>query len=305
MTSEYVRNHYQKVERLRPELGPDGTLDYRPALFMWLAKWQRVHVAVEFKIDGCMVFLFHDKEAGMTMSTKINGTYTSNDYQQLFAELAHDIRAKSAIIHGELVKKTATFYAHDILWNEGIVSPANYSARKYVLRDEVAESAHVKILKPQYLECPPNEIWVPKDGLGQKTDLALELFYNAVNLGLEGIVLKADVPYGTPNAWTKLKKHETIDAVITSKRPDEESWDIHVYNGFGQSVSIGSVASARREVDTSLLKRGSVVEIYCQEVTKEMRLRHPTILRIRDDKLQTACTTEQLSSSGMNNDHHN
>jgi hypothetical protein len=198
MTSEYVKKHYQKVVRLRPEIKPDGTLNYEPALDSWMSRWKNFGVYAEKKIDGNCTFFFYDSVAGMSLKTKRDVVHTAEHLPVLFEELGAAMRAKAAITHCELVKKTETLYVHDVLYAfPNFVTGLNLHSRKLVLRDILEPSEHVQLLEPVKV-VSPSEVITLKDEL--------------VSQGLEGVMLKANVPYGTTGAWTKLKKWESISS---------------------------------------------------------------------------------------------
>ena len=96
--------------------------------------------------------------------------------------------------------------------------------------------------------------------------------------------------------------HETIDAFVIDyeKTQDMErtgtphSWFVGVYDDQGQVVPLGKVGSFVEKVDPRQVKKGTVVEVRFQEVTEDMKLRAPFILRIRHDKTPRECLLSQV-----------
>ncbi|MDA4132391.1 MAG: hypothetical protein OK454_04605, partial [Thaumarchaeota archaeon] len=71
-------------------------------------------------------------------------------------------------------------------------------------------------------------------------------------------------------------------------------WRIGVYDGKGQVVPLGKVGSFVEGVDPRQVKKGSVLELRFQEVTRDFKLRAPFILRIRHDKTADECLFTQI-----------
>jgi hypothetical protein len=92
-----------------------------------------------------------------------------------------------------------------------------------------------------------------------------------------------------------------LDAVVTNVKEsdgfleDGTPWtvNIHVFDEC-KPFPIGSVSSCKKGVDRKLLVPGAVLRIKCYKVWSSYKLRHPTILEIRKDKLQEGCLLSQL-----------
>jgi ATP-dependent DNA ligase len=131
----------------------------------------------------------------------------------------------------------------------------------------------------------------------------LQTLDDFMSKGAEGIVLKnPNSKYGERSSWLKLKRYDTIDCFVLKyeKTGDMEStgiphsWHVGVYDEAGQVVEMGKVGAYLKEVDPLKIKVGTVVEIQHQEVTEDLKFRHPHILRIREDKSPKECTTAQI-----------
>jgi len=59
-------------------------------------------------------------------------------------------------------------------------------------------------------------------------------------------------------------------------------------------VELGNVGSMVERVDPRKVKKGTVIEVRFQEVTRDKKLRAPFILRIRHDKTPDECLSSQL-----------
>jgi bifunctional non-homologous end joining protein LigD len=159
--------------------------------------------------------------------------------------------------------------------------------RKKVLRE---------ILKGTGLEVPYT--------LARTAEKVMALRDESVKEKREGIVVKnPQSRYGQPNSWLKLKRFDTIDVFVTGFVETQEmkrsgvarSWSVAVYDDKGQVVDLGNVGSTVERVDPRQIKKGSVVEVRFQEVTRDKKLRAPFILRIRRDKTPDECLASQLT----------
>jgi ATP-dependent DNA ligase len=73
------------------------------------------------------------------------------------------------------------------------------------------------------------------------------------------------------------------------------SWSVAVYDDERRLVELGNVGSTVESVDPRKVKKGSVLEVRFQEVTRDRKLRAPFILRVRHDKTPEECLLSQLS----------
>jgi ATP-dependent DNA ligase len=125
-----------------------------------------------------------------------------------------------------------------------------------------------------------------------------------VKEGREGVMVKnPHSTYDQPGSWLKLKKFDTIDVFVTAVVETKElrstgiarSWSVAVYDDNGQEVDLGNVGSMVERVDPRKVKKGSVLEVRFQEVTRDRKLRAPFILRVRHDKTPDECKLDQLT----------
>jgi ATP-dependent DNA ligase len=124
-----------------------------------------------------------------------------------------------------------------------------------------------------------------------------------ISKGREGIIVKNPVStYGQLNSWLKLKRYDTIDCFVIDYEETQEmkktgtprSWYVGVYDQSGQRVNLGKVGAFVERVDPRQVTIGSVIEVRFQEVTDDLKLREPFILRIRHDKTPSECLLSQI-----------
>jgi ATP-dependent DNA ligase len=166
----------------------------------------------------------------------------------------------------------------------------------------------------------PNErVWLCEGKICHTIEEIREAFQEAVNKGFEGVVVKPlNLPY-TDKVWCKVKKLQSLDAVIMAavKTPSSRkgqpynSYLIGLYDKDGHLKPISKVSSGLerrvKEIITKLvplLKTGEdgehvylepriVVEVAYHSVIKT-GLRAPRMLRVRFDKPPAECTLDQL-----------
>ncbi len=270
----YVQENYSKAVKL--ELGT------------WLSK-NPLPSLVEAKYDGIRVFLFKSGDK-LVLSSKHGGIYTPKSTPQVFSRVPEFLHAPNRmILDGEYVAKEAKgLFLFDVLQvDDRDVRPKPLTERKKILRE---------ILKGTGLEVPCT--------LARSVDKINELRDDEVRAGREGVVVKNPLSsYGQPNSWLKLKKFDTIDVFVTGfvettemrKTGLARSWSVAVYDDNGQVVELGNVGSTVESVDPRKIKKGSVIEVRFQEVTRDRKLRAPFVLRIRHDKTPDECTLSQLT----------
>ena len=245
---------------------------------------------LEQKIDGTMVFGFK-ADTKLFIATKHNGTYGPSDYPETFSDLASALAmVEDCIFYAELDwhVKPEVLHVHDILaMNHDDLRGLKLSRRKQILSTMVKEQRLVRIV-PYRLVTTDLEIIDEKE--------------IRVARGEEGVMVKADAPYTTTgNSWLKLKGTVELDAVVTNVKEsdgfleDGTPWtvNIHVFDD-GKPFPIGSVSSCKKGVDRKLLVPGAVLRIKCYKVWPSYKLRHPTVLEIRNDKLPEECLLSQL-----------
>jgi bifunctional non-homologous end joining protein LigD len=270
----YVQENYSKA--VKKDLGE------------WLSK-NPLPSLVEDKYDGIRVFLFKSGEK-LVLSSKHGGIYTPKSTPQVFSRVPEFLHAPNRmILDGEYVAKEAKgLFLFDVLQvdNRDLRSKP-LMERKKVLRE---------ILKGTGLEVSYT--------LARTADRIVELRDATVKEGREGVMVKNPLStYGQPNSWLKLKRFDTIDVFVTGFVDTKElrstgvprSWSVAVYDDGGQVVELGNVGSTVERVDPRKVKKGSVVEVRFQEVTRDRKLRAPFILRIRHDKTPDECLVSQLT----------
>ena len=270
----YVQENYAKA--VKAELGT------------WLSK-NPLPSLVEPKFDGIRVFLFKSGDK-LVLSSKHGGIYTPKSTPQVFARVPEFLHAPDRmILDGEYVAREAKgLFLFDVLQvDDRDVRPKSLLDRKKILRE---------ILKGTGLEVP----YTMRRSVEEITVLRDE----SVREGREGVVVKnPQSSYGQPNSWLKLKRFDTVDCFITALVETKEmrstgiarSWTVAVYDDDGRVVELGNVGSTVERVDPRMVKKGSVVEVRYQEVTRDRKLRAPFILRIRHDKTPDECKLDQIT----------
>lgn len=156
----------------------------------------------------------------------------------------------------------------------------------------------------------------PSSGIRQVPRLPAtpRTLHKLLDQGYEGAMLKLRAaPYVSASRgphWYKLKGVSTTDAFVTGWRPGEGhnsgkvgSFEISVMLN-GEPVPVGHVGNfthAFRELITGTdgtlkpVMYGKVVEVMAQALSKDGKLRHPLMMRLRPDKTQEDCQAEQLA----------
>jgi ATP-dependent DNA ligase len=270
----YVQENYSKA--VKQDLGT------------WLIK-NPLPSFVEPKFDGIRVFLFKSGDK-LVLSSKHGGVYTPKATPQVFSRVPEFLHAPNRmILDGEYVAREAKgLFLFDVIQvDDRDLRSKPLLERKKVLRE---------ILKGTGLEVPYT--------LARTAEKIMALRDESVKEKREGIVVKnPQSRYGQPNSWLKLKRFDTIDVFVTGFVETQEmkrsgfarSWSVAVYDDKGQVVDLGNVGSTVERVDPRQIKKGSVVEVRFQEVTRDKKLRAPFILRIRHDKTPDECLASQLT----------
>lgn len=271
---EYVAANYAKA--VKRDLGE------------WIPK-NPLPSIVERKYDGIRVFLFKSGDK-LVASSKHGGVYTPKSAPQFFSRVPEFTHAPNRmILDGEYVAREAKgLFLFDVLQVDNRdIRAKPLTERKRILRE---------ILKGTGLEVPYT--------IARTADKIVELKDATVKEGREGVVVKnPQSSYGQPGSWLKLKRFDTVDAFVTGIVETKElrstgiarSWSVAVYDDSGQLVELGNVGSMVERVDPRKVKKGSVIEVRFQEVTRDRKLRAPFILRIRHDKTPDECLLSQLT----------
>jgi len=244
---------------------------------------------VEPKYDGVRVFLFKSGDK-LVLSSKHGGVYTPKGTPQVFSRVPEFLHAPHRmILDGEYVAREAKgLFLFDVLQvDDRDIRSQPLTKRKKVLRE---------ILKGTGLEVEYT--------MAKSVDKIMALRDEMVKQGREGIMVKnPESSYAQPNSWLKLKRFDSIDCFVTGFVETQEmrksgiprSWSVAVYDDNGQVVDLGNVGSTVERVDPRHVKKGSVIEVRFQEVTRDKKLRAPFILRIRHDKTPEECLLSQLA----------
>jgi ATP-dependent DNA ligase len=271
---KYVEENYSKAVKL--DLGTWLGLNPLPAI-------------VEPKFDGIRVFLFKSGDK-LVLSSKHGGVYTPKGTPNVFSRIPEFLHAPNRmILDGEYVAREGKgLFLFDVLQvDDRDLRPKPLLERKKVLRE---------ILKGTDLEVEYT--------IARTSGRIMALRDEMVKKGREGVVAKnPQSKYGQRNSWLKLKKFDTVDCFVTGFQQTAElkatgiarSWSVAVYDDDGRVVDLGNVGSTVERVDPRQVKKGSVVEVRFQEVTKDRKLRAPFILRIRHDKTPDECLLSQLA----------
>jgi ATP-dependent DNA ligase len=256
----------------------------------WLIK-NPTPVICERKFDGFRVFLF--KSGGkIVLTTKHGRIYTQTSHPLLFQRLQPLLKESlpnQLILDGEYVAPDQLHLFDILRRNDEDTTKLPLFQRKELLHEILAKTG-------------VREFDVETIQVNSYTEI-MNALTDLMSKGAEGIVLKNPrSKYGERGSWLKLKRYDTIDCfVIKYERTGDmestgipHSWYVGVYNEAGQVVEMGKVGAYVKEVDPLKIKVGTVVEIQFQEVTEELKFRHPHILRIREDKSAKECTIDQI-----------
>jgi ATP-dependent DNA ligase len=270
----YVQENYSKAVKL--DLGT------------WLISNPLPSIC-EPKYDGIRVFLFKSGDK-LVLSSKHGGVYTPKGTPNVFSRVPEFLHAPNRmILDGEYVAREGKgLFLFDVLQVDNRdLRPKPLTERKKVLREILKDTG----LEVQYK-------------LARTSSKIMELRNEMVEKGREGVVVKnPESSYGQRNSWLKLKKFDTVDCFVTGFQETPElkstgiprSWSVAVYDDGGHVVELGNVGSTVERVDPRQVKKGSVIEVRFQEVTKDKKLRAPFILRIRHDKTPDECLLSQLA----------
>jgi ATP-dependent DNA ligase len=251
----------------------------------WLTKNPLPSIC-EAKLDGIRVFLFKSGEK-LVISSKHGAIYTPKGSPKVFAHVTEFMHAPHRmILDGEYVSGTGVFFFDILQVDDRDVRPLPLKERKKILR-EILEGTEMEAVST-----------VAKTA-GEISRLKDEMVYK----GGEGLMVKnPESTYGQRNSWLRLKRYDTVDCFVTDIEETEQmkktgiphSWRIGVYDEKGQVVGLGKVGSFVEKVDPRQVKKGSVVELRFHEVTYDMKLRAPFILKVRHDKTADECLFSQI-----------
>lgn len=128
------------------------------------------------------------------------------------------------------------------------------------------------------------------------TDDKLKKYHEALNSGVEGVILKKlSAPYveGKNTNYLKCKFVKDVDCVVgTQDKDGKQNFELFVYKG-DIEFPVGKVS--RLTGDGPRVKVGDVVTVECLYVSDSYNLVQPVSPRLRTDKIPTECSFEQLA----------
>jgi ATP-dependent DNA ligase len=256
------------------------------AVKMDIEKYVRLNPCVEWfvekKYDGERRFIWV-KEGKIKAATRHNGLYEEGEAtKELFAPLRE---LPDGLYDSEYVEGDG-WHIFDVLEFKG----EDVRARSYGMRKQLLEGA-VK-----------NVLLVPAKAVKTVEEIKAE-FEAALKRGDEGVIVKNPwAAYKQLNAWLKLKRKAEIDVVVAGiveteglrKNGKVGSFYGAMVDDDGYWRMIGKIGGSREQENEEIVRRLNngeevVVEVTFQEVTKNFKLRHPSIVRLRDDKPASQC----------------
>lgn len=233
-----------------------------------------------------------------TLYEKLNLGYTVLDgevYAKDWSEIAgimHSLPERAAELQKTVTVKYAVF---DCLFFDG----QDLRDMPYKRRLEVAQDV-VKLLDVAFIHIVDSK-------QVKSLDEAKEHMQHFVDLGMEGIVIKpTDKAYYDVGASIKIKRMETVDCIVIDKVQGTGKYEntigaliLGYYEPATSDFVWLSKVNAGTDADRDMWRdnwesmKHSVVEVKCQEITKKS-LRHPVIVRIRDDKSYDMCTKDTI-----------
>lgn len=257
---------------------------------MSLAEWVLINplpCVVEEKFDGIRVFLFKSGEK-IIVSSKNGALFTPMGNPKVFANVPELVHAPHRmILDGEYVSSDGLHLFDVLNVDERDLRALPLSERQAILS---------QILKETNLQSASRS--------ASSIDEIQSILNDVIQRGGEGIICKNPISsYGQTNSWLKLKRFDTVDCFVTDYEVTQEfersgvprSWFVGVYDEKGETVNLGKVGSFIEKVDPRNVKKGSVVELRFQELTRDRKLRAPFILRIRHDKSPEECLLSQFN----------
>ncbi len=265
--------------------------NYSKAVKIDLSDWLQRNTPpaiCECKFDGIRVFLFKSGEK-LLISSKHGGVYTPKSTPRVFSRLPEFVHAPNrVIIDGEYVSKDGTLHFFDVLQVD------DRDLRLMILQDR-KKILH-EILRRTEVES--------EFTLANNFEEIQRVKEKYIEKGFEGIIVKNPLStYGQPGSWLKMKKFESVDCFVIDYEETQEmkrtgiprSWFVGVFDEKGEVVNLGKVGAFIEKINPRHVTVGSVIEVRCQEVTRDRKLRQPFIVRIRHDKTVRECLLDQLA----------
>lgn len=194
----------------------------------------------------------------------------------------------------------AHYVIYDVQWLNGVhMMQVEYSDRRKALKEFFPETSMFRTtLVNGYLAIP--RAW--------KMNKAQELWdYVVTDNSGEGIMIKDLTETNYAKSWTKVKKDFTIDAFVVGIEKGKGKYEgqvgsliIAVFANdaiYEIGKCSGMTDDQRRDFTNRAIAgtlKGMVVEVKANEVTKNLKLRHPQFVRERTDKPASECFLQQL-----------
>ncbi len=253
----------------------------------------------EPKRDGFRVFLFKSGEK-ILFTTRHGQIYSEVSHPPLFKKIlplrTNENLPEKLILDGEF-KTPDHLWIFDVLQKgEEMQTDKPLLERKEILAELLSDDRGFLLVKYQMANSFEEILAYKKEELA---------------IGEEGIMVKNPAStYGQKGAWLKIKRFGTIDCFVTGidrtiemdRTGIPHSWFIGLYDEAGKVLEIGKVGTYVKEVDPSKIIIDTVLEVRCQEVTEDRKLRAPLILRVREDKRKEECTTVQFPPKQVSTD---
>ena len=232
-------------------------------------------------LDGEVVHLHEAHEVRWELSRSVMGT---NDYNP------------------NVPKAQYVIYDIQHLRGESLMT-TTYSVRREILKSYFTEADELPttLLNGNGLAMPRS--W--------KLSKAPWLWDYVVGKGGEGLMIKDSNEAVYAKSWTKVKKAVTVDAFVIGIEKGKGKFEgqigslvLGVHDLSGSVVEIGKCSgmtdSERKQfTDMAIAEtlKGLVVEVGANEITKNLKLRHPNFLRVRTDKMFKDCSITQLQAT--------
>ena len=283
---------------------------------------------VEPKYDGERVFCLKSR-GELVLANRYKTVYDRGNLPQAFVEaLLQAVKARRVLIDGEFVALGGNLYSFlsarrgEEKWKLGLICfdllEVNGKSTRHLPLSR-RRSLLEKVIKPN------ERVRLCEGKICHTLEEVKEAFKEAVEKGFEGVVVKPlNLPY-TDKVWCKVKKQQSLDAVIMAavKTPGwrrgqpYNSFLVGLYDEKGELKPLSKVSSGLgrriKEIITRLvplLKTGEdedyvyvepriVVEVAYHSLIKT-GLRAPRMLRVRFDKPPSECTLDQLPPQELN-----
>lgn len=214
------------------------------------------------------------KLTGLQYPIVLDGEVISKDkkFQKLMTQISR---------HSELDPSIFEFHIFDVVVNGRTLEDRLKLLKKTYMLDKFEKVNIVPHLST--LTC--------KEDIEKKRDEYIDKY------GYEGLVLKlkdSHYEYKRSRKWLKVKKFDTLDLKIIGTYPGKGKHTGKL-GGFyvdfkGVKVKVGSGLNDSQRIEfleNNMI--GKIIEIKYQEITRDGSLRHPTFIRIREDKKTISC----------------